>query len=169
MKNLLGLTKKISQNTKNDEKKRGYAWYYYFSYWAVAFFLFYYLNIIPFSPYFLYVGIVIFVGLEILYLIFYQIYYRITDPDNINIIKSPESWSIIGAWLLIVFVIDLLPYLLLKPEVDKHSILLTLILGLVYLMFLKYQRIELEEQYFSQGEKFNDAAQRYSVYEYIFS
>ncbi len=169
MKKILSLTQEVIQNTKNEDKNRGYAWYYYFSYWAFIFFLFYYLNIIPYSPYFLYLSIVIFIGLEILYLIIFQIYYRITDPNNINIIKSRASWSIIAAWLLIIFVIDLLPYLLLKPKVDKNSILFTLILGLVYLMFLKYQRIELEEQYFNQGEKFNEAAQRYSVYEYIFS
>ena len=169
MKNLKNLTQKIISNTKNDDRKRGYAWYYYFSYWAVAFFIFYKSNLITYSPYLLYLCIVIFIALEMIYLIFYQIYYRLTEPDNINIIRGKDSWSIVGAWLILVFFIDLLPYFFLKPKIDKHSILFTLILGIVYLMFLKYQRVALDQQYFTQGEKFNDAAKRYTVLEYIFN
>jgi len=169
MKNLKSLTKNVVKNTKNEDRKRGYSWYYYFSYWAVAFFIFYKCNLIPYSPYLLYLIIIIFIGLEIIYLIFYQIYYRLTDPNNINIIQTTESWSIFGAWLIIVFFIDLLPYLLLQPKIDKHSILFTGILWLFYLMFLKYQGIALNQQYFTKGEKFNESAKRYSVYEYIFS
>ena len=39
MKKIQSLTQEVVQNTKNDEKKRGYAWYYYFSYWALGFFI----------------------------------------------------------------------------------------------------------------------------------
>jgi L-asparagine transporter-like permease len=169
MKNLLSLNKNVVKNTKNEDRKRGYAWYYYFSYWALVFFIFYYLNIVPYNPYFLYLIIIIIIVIQLLYLIFYQVYYRMTDPQNINIIKTPAAWSIIVAWLLIILVIDIIPYLLLKPTTDKNSILFTFILGLVYLMFLKSQSIALGKQYFSKGEKFNDAAHRYSFYQYIFN
>lgn len=169
MKNLLSITKNVARNTKNENKKRGYAWYYYFSYWVMGMFFFYKCNLLPYSPYLLYLGIVIFVTLEIIYLIFYQIYFRLTDPQNINIIQKSDSLSMIGAWLVIVFFIDLLPYFFLKPKIDKNSILFSSILGLVYLMFLKYQGIELNQQYFTKGKKFNDSAKRYSVYEYIFT
>ena len=136
---------------------------------GTRFFILYYLNILPYNPYFLYLGIIIIISIQLLYLIFYQVYYRITQPQNINIIKTPGAWSIIAAWLLIILFIDVIPYLLLKPTTDKNSILFTFILGLVYLMFLKCQSISLGKQYFSKGEKFIDAAQRYSFYEYILS
>jgi len=168
-KDIQDLIQKVSYNNRDIETNRGYAWYYYFSYWTLGFFLFHKANLIPYSPYLIYLCIVIFIAMEMIYLIAYQIYFRITDPTNQNIIQDKEAWSIIGAWLILVLFIDLLPFVFLKPQIDKHSILFTLILGIVYLMFLKKQKVNLNQQYFSKGEKFVDASRRYTVLEYIFS
>ena len=104
-KDIKDLIQKVSYNNRDIETNRGYAWYYYFSYWTLAFFLFHKANLIPYSPYLIYFCIVIFIAIEMIYLIVYQIYFRITDPSNQNIIQDKEAWSIIGAWLILLQIV----------------------------------------------------------------
>lgn len=171
MKNT-SINKKQKQKENNDairfHKDMSNSWYYYFSYWSVIFFLFYILQLIPFSPYLLYLCIVIFIASEILYLIFYQIYYRIRQPSNPNIIRTKPAWYIIIGWLSLVLLLDIIPFFLLEPKINLESILFTGILILVYLLICLNNNIKMESQYFTKGIKFNEASKKYNLQEYIF-
>ena len=171
MKNT-SISKKQKPIKTNNEigfhKDMNNSWYYYFSYWAIIFFLFYILEIIPFSPYLLYLAIVIFIVAELIYLIFFQIYYRIRQPTNPNIIRTKPAWYIIIGWLTLVLVLDIIPFFLIEPEINLESILFTIILILVYLLICQNNSIKMEEQYFTKGKKFNEASKKYKVHEYIF-
>ena len=160
-------TKKVNTNKKNPKKPNSHSWFYYLTYWAVIFFLLHIFHLIPFSPYFFYVCIVIFIALEIIYLAWYQIYYRITEPSNPNVIKTKESWSLFFAWLLLVLLLDIIPFFMLEPKFDLGSTLFTGIIVLVFLLLCKNTDVTFKSQYFSKGKRFSENAKKYTASQYL--
>ena len=171
MNNLIQLpnlnTDMDSSENKKKEKEKTQSWFYYLTYWAVIFFLLHIFNVIPFSPFLFYSCIVIFITLEILYLVWYQIYYRITDSSNPNIIRTKKSVSLLLAWLIVVLLLDIIPFFMLEPRFDLGSTLFTGIIVLVYLVLCRNTNVTFLSQYFSKGLKFNINSEKYTAWEYI--
>jgi len=113
-------------------------WYYYFSWWIFIWFILFKLNIIKYSPYLVYllaVTYIIFkISTEALYFIFY---------DN----RPLKNYDVIIGWLVIVFIIDILPFFYLKKQTDKNTIIFTLGVILVYLLYMRYLGINIFELY----------------------
>ena len=159
-------TKNLKKDTGNV-KPANYCWYFYLTYWAVIFFLLHIFHIIPLSPYFLYLCIIIFIALEIIYMSWYQIYYRITDPSNPNIIKTKKSWELFLAWLILVLLLDIIPFFMLEPKFDLGSILFTGIIVLVFLLFCRSSGVTFKGYYFSKGKRFSETAKKYTFSQYL--
>lgn len=118
-------------------------WYTFFSWWAFIWFLIYKIGFIPFSPFMLYVFIIIYIIYKI-GLIFYDFY------KNRNEIKKKVkkyNYGVLVSWFLIVFIIDILPFLLLKRVINKESLLFTVILIFIYCLMMNYLNINIYQHY----------------------
>ena len=114
------------------------SWYYYFSYWIFIWFILYQLEIIKYSPYLVYcvifIYIIIKISIELLHYIF------------INKHKIKNYDTLFGILLLII-IIDIVPLLYLKKQIDKQSTIFTLILTITYILFMMSQNINIIELY----------------------
>lgn len=102
-----------------------------FSYWIFIWFLLYLLKIVPYSPKF-----VIILGIiENIFVFMYMIYNK---TELYNIIK----------FIIINIFIKIIPLLLVwKDKIIKRDIYATIILFLIYLLWLFYNRLEIYNVY----------------------
>ena len=72
------------------------------------------------------------------------------------------------AWLVLVLLLDIIPFFMLEPKFDLGSTLFTGILVLVYLLLCKSTDVTFNSQYFCKGKKFNEGANKYTFAQYIY-
>ena len=101
--------------------------YYYFSYWAFIWFILFKLNHIQYSPYLIYLFIVILITLKLINELYHYIYINKEKINN----KLP-----ILLWLLLILIIDIIPFLFLQKKLDNASIYFTLLLLGIYSVFM---------------------------------
>lgn len=113
-------------------------WSTYYSAWVFAWFILFKLGIIPYSPYIIYLGIVGIVSLAIIFNIIYYLFIYKKKLKNVhNII----------IFVLITIFVDILPLFFLKSNIDNNSIIFALLLGLIYCIFMKVNKINIYKHY----------------------
>jgi hypothetical protein len=105
-------------------------WYYYFSWWIFIWFLLYKMKVIKYSPFLIYLFAFIFVSIKLLI----NIYRYFTK----NYTLSFNNVKVLLLLLFIVFVIDFLPFLVLKRDINTKSNIFTMVLLIIYLVFIHY-------------------------------
>jgi len=113
-------------------------WYYYFSYWIFIWFLIFKMGLIKYSPYFVYVLTVTFIMLKFFRDIFY---FNFKDKKEI------KNKDLILAWFLLVLILDIIPFFFLDKQLDKESIYFTVLLALVYVIFMNKSNINVIDHY----------------------
>lgn len=114
------------------------SWYYYLSYWIFIWFILYQLEIIKYSPYLAYRVIFIYIIIKISI--------ELLDYMFINKQKI-KNYSTLFGILLLIIIIDIVPLLYLKKQIDKQSTIFTLILTINYILFMISQNINIIELY----------------------
>ena len=117
-----------------------YPWWYYFSWWFFIWVVLFLMGFVPFSPYVL--------ALLVLAYTVFKIGSEILDYIFAN--KKPlkrEKWTVIAIWLALVFLIDIAPFFLLKPDFSAKSIYFTLALILCYLALMWYKKVDVIQLY----------------------
>ena len=112
-------------------------WYYYFSYWIFIWFLLFKLGFIPYSPYLIYLLTITFIiikGIRDIWL----------DNKNNEEIKNKDQFIL---WILLTLIVDIIPFFYLKPKIDNESILFTLVLISIYLIFMDNSGINVYNHY----------------------
>ena len=113
-------------------------WYYYFSYWIFIWFLIFKMGLIKYSPYFVYVLTVTFIMLKFFRDIFY---FNFKDKKEI------KNKDLILAWFLLALILDIIPFFFLDKQLDKESIYFTVLLALVYVIFMNKSNINVIDHY----------------------
>ena len=113
-------------------------WYYYFSYWIFIWFLIFKMGLIKYSPYFVYVLTVTFIMLKFFRDIFY---FNFKDKKEI------KNKDLILAWFLLALILDIIPFFFLDKQLDKESIYFTVLLALVYVIFMNKSNINIINHY----------------------
>ena len=103
-------------------------WYYYFSWWIFIWFLLFKSNLTNISPYPIYLLIFIFVIIKLI-------------KDSLMLLLNKEEQTIkykdtLVVYLLILLVVDILPFLLLRYSFTKKSLLVTSLLSIMYIIFI---------------------------------
>ena len=103
-------------------------WYYYFSWWIFIWFLLFKSNLTNISPYPIYLFIFIFVIIKLI-------------KDSLMLLLNKEEQPIkykdtLIVYLLILLVVDILPFLLLRYSFTKKSLLVTSLLSIMYIIFI---------------------------------
>ena len=103
-------------------------WYYYFSWWIFIWFLLFKSNLTNISPYPIYLFIFIFVIIKLI-------------KDSLMLLLNKEEQPIkykdtLIVYLLILLVVDILPFLLLRYSITKKSLLVTFLLSIMYIIFI---------------------------------
>jgi hypothetical protein len=113
------------------------SWYTYFSWWLFLWFLLFKINIIKHSPYLIYRFVLIYV--------FYKIIeqYLKKNEKNINYSKIKNAYI----WIIIVFIIDVLPIFFLKRNITIESIYFTIGLLIIYILMMIYLGIDIIKHY----------------------
>ena len=113
-------------------------WYYYFSYWIFIWFLTFKMGLIKYSPYFVYVLTITFIMLKFFRDIFY---FNFKDKKEI------KNKDLILAWFLLALILDIIPFFFLDKQLDKESIYFTVLLALVYVIFMNKSNINVIDHY----------------------
>ena len=113
-------------------------WYYYFSYWIFIWFLIFKMGLIKYSPYFVYVLTVTFIMLKFFRDIFY---FNFKDKKEI------KNKDLFLAWFLLALILDIIPFFFLDKQLDKESIYFTVLLALVYVIFMNKSNINVIDHY----------------------
>jgi len=123
-------------------------WYTYFSYWVFIWFLIFKMGIVEYSPYLIYLGIVIFISVKLLRDIWY---YNFKDTNKIknNKIKNNKikNNDVIISWVFTILVVDIIPFFYLERNLGKESIIFTLILGAIYISVMNSLNINIISHY----------------------
>lgn len=110
------------------ESKKNLQWYYYFSWWVFIWFLLFKSNLTKISPYPIYILIFIFVIIKL-----------VKDLIVLSLKKKqlPIKYkNTLIVYLLILLVVDILPFLLLKSNITRDSVIVTFLLILMYIIFI---------------------------------
>ena len=113
-------------------------WYTYFSYWVFIWFLIFKMGIVKYSPYLIYLGIVIFISVKLLRDIWY---YNFKDTNKI------KNNDVIISWVFTILVVDIIPFFYLERNLGKESIIFTLILGAIYISVMNSLNINIISHY----------------------
>jgi hypothetical protein len=105
-------------------------WYYYFSWWIFIWFLLYKMKVIKYSPFLIY----LFASIYVLIKLFVNTYRYFMN----NYTLSFNNVKVLLLLFFIIFVIDFLPFIVLKKDVNTESTIFTLVLLILYLMFVQY-------------------------------
>ena len=103
-------------------------WYYYFSWWIFIWFLLFKSNLTNISPYPIYLLIFIFVIIKLVKDSLWLSLNKEKQP-----IKYKDTFIV---YLLILLVVDILPFLLLRYSFTKKSLLVTFLLSIMYIIFI---------------------------------
>lgn len=110
-------------------------WYNFFSWWVFVWFIFHKLGMIPYNPYIIYIIIYIF--------LFYKLGLFLINKEY-NIKPNFNILIIIG---IIIIIIDIIPIFFLKRKIDIDSIIFSLVLALVYILFMTIRKINIKKIY----------------------
>jgi hypothetical protein len=136
-------------------------WYYYFSWWIFIWFILFKLNIIKYSPYMVYLLAISYIICKIT---IESIYFIFIDKEKI------KNYSVILAWLILVTIIDIIPFFYLKKQTNIESIIFSLILVLIYLLYMKSIKVNVIDLYFSLFyRKLSDKYTLKTIFENIFN
>ncbi len=110
------------------KNRKDLRWYYYFSWWIFIWFLLFKSTLTKISPYPIYLVIFIFVIIKLI-------------KDSIVLLLNKKEQQIkykntLIVYLLILLVVDILPFLLLRYSITNKSLLVTFILILMYIIFI---------------------------------
>ena len=103
-------------------------WYYYYSWWVFIWFILFKSKLTTISPYPIYGIIFAFVLIKLI-------------KDSLVLLLNKKEKPIkykntLLVYLLIVLLVDILPFLMLKREINTKSIIVTLLLLTMYLIFI---------------------------------
>lgn len=115
-------------------------WYYYLSWWFFIWFILYQFKLIPYSPYLVYIFVFTYI---ILKLGTEFVHYNFIDHKEI---KNMDT--LIG-WLLIVFMIDVFPFLYMEREINMESTVFTVMILCIYILFMKRMDVDIIRLYTS--------------------
>lgn len=115
------------------------AWYLYFSWWIFIWFILFKLNFITYSPYLIYR----FVLLYIIYKSIEQSIVFIKNDQKIDYSSLKTSYL----WIIIAFLLDVLPIFFLKKNITIESIYFTLGLSIIYILMMIYLGIDVIKHY----------------------
>ena len=93
-----------------------------------------------------------------------SIYFIFIDKEKI------KNYSVILAWLILVTIIDIIPFFYLKKQTNIESIIFSLILVLIYLLYMKSIKVNVIDLYFSLFyRKLSDKYTLKTIFENIFN
>lgn len=113
-------------------------WYYYFSYWIFIWFLIFKMGLIKYSPYLIYFLTVTFILIKFLRDIFY---FNFKDKKEI------KNKDLVLFWFLLILILDIIPFFYLDKQLDKESIYFTVLLVLIYVIFMNKSNINIIDHY----------------------
>ena len=112
-------------------------WYYFLSWWIFLWFILFKLNFIPYSPFLIYVAVIIYIILKIIH--------------HLCILKKEDykhkNFNSVVIWILIAIIIDIVPIFFLKPVVNIETIIFTLCIISLYITFMSYHQINVIKHY----------------------
>ena len=108
---------------ESKDKKLVLKWYTFFSWWIFIWFILFKLKIISFSPFLMYVFVLIYITISILENLF-----NLTKKDLFN-----KNFNAVIFWLIIIILIDICPIFFLKPIINLESTSFTILLSIVYI------------------------------------
>ena len=112
-------------------------WYYFLSCWIFLWFILFKLSFIPYSPFLIYVAVIIYIILKIIH--------------HLCILKKEDykhkNFNSVVIWILIAIIIDIVPIFFLKPVVNVESIIFTLCIISLYITFMSYHQINVIKHY----------------------
>ena len=112
-------------------------WYYFLSWWIFLWFSLFKLNFIPYSPFLIYVAVIIYIILKIIH--------------HLCILKKEDykhkNFNSVVIWMLIAIIIDIVPIFFLKPVVNIETIIFTLCIISLYITFMSYHQINVIKHY----------------------
>jgi len=112
-------------------------WYYFLSWWIFLWFILFKLNFIPYSPFLIYVAVIIYIILKIIH--------------HLCILKKEDykhkNFNSVVIWMLIAIIIDIVPIFFLKHVVNVETIIFTLCIISLYITFMSYHQINVIKHY----------------------
>ena len=118
-------------------------WYTFFSWWIFIWFFLFKLNIISFSPFLMYIFVIIYITISILENLF-----NLTIKDLFN-----KNFNAVIFWLIIIILIDICPIFFLKPIINLESTSFTILLSIVYISMMNCLNINIINHYSSVNVK----------------
>ena len=122
---------------ENKDKKPVLKWYTFFSWWIFIWFILFKLKIISFSPFLMYIFVVIFVTTK-----FIQNLFNLRIKDLFH-----KNFNAVVYWVIITIIIDIVPIFYLKPIINLESLSFTILLTIVYVAMMNYLNINIVNHY----------------------
>ena len=122
---------------ESKDKKPVLKWYTFFSWWIFIWFILFKLKIISFSPFLMYIFVVVYITIKILHNLFNL---RIKDLFHRN-------FNSVIYWLIIIILIDILPIFFLEPIINLESISFTILISIVYISMMNSLNINIINHY----------------------
>ena len=122
---------------EGKDKKPVLKWYTFFSWWIFIWFVLFKLKIIGFSPFLMYIFVVIYITIKLLENLFNL---RIEDLFH-------KNFSSVIYWLIIIILIDICPIFFLEPIINLESIKFTILLTIVYISMMNSLNINIIKHY----------------------
>jgi len=122
---------------EGKDKKPVLKWYTFFSWWIFIWFVLFKLKIIGFSPFLMYIFVVIYITIKLLENLFNL---RIEDLFH-------KNFSSVIYWLIIIILIDICPIFFLEPIINLESIKFTILLTIVYISMMNCLNINIIKHY----------------------
>lgn len=110
--------------------------YNFFSYWMIIWFVLFKINIIHYSPYLIYLGVAYFITIKAIHELIVLI------KKNTRVYKK-----LLISYLILIFIIDIIPVYFLEPDYSNSSVIFTLTLLLIYFVFMELQNKNVINQY----------------------
>ena len=122
---------------EGKDKKPVLKWYTFFSWWIFIWFVLFKLNIISFSPFLMYIFVVIYITIKLIENLFNL---RIEDLFH-------KNFTSVIYWLIIIILIDICPIFFLEPIINLESIKFTILLTIVYISMMNSLNINIIKHY----------------------
>ena len=139
-----------------EKKNVNLRWYYYLSYWIFIWFILFKLDLIKYSPYVFYIFILFYFSIKIL-----QAIPKIFKKKK----NKTKNFNTIIVWFIIIFIDDILPIIFLKKQIDEKSIYISLIIIILYIIFMNLNKINILDHY--SISNFNIIVDNYTAKEFL--
>ena len=146
----------FNDNLRNTKPFRdnNIVWYQFFTLWTLILFILYKLNILPYSPYYVYAFIIVFIFSIFIYKLAIALINKFQKNEPLipeNNEKTNYTYFII--LLVFIFFADLLPIFFCKRELSKEGLLFFLTIFLVYMIYMESKKIGVLDHYFNMNLK----------------